>query len=185
MIMNELIAKIQGDPTLMLMAIIAVVVLLVIVLTVVVSAMRVKTHKDRFWNVQIDNKEKAEYIVEIERELQEYKIKNAKNQQELAQFSETKTTLKTTEENFSILQKSTNELEKELSQTKAKLESSEGIYENLMQEHVTLKERLDAVMEENAKYRINNARLLMKLESEGRQTQMMREKQNEQSKSNG
>jgi DNA recombination protein RmuC len=180
--MNELITKIQGDSTLMLMAIIAVVVLLVIVLTVVVSAMRVKTYKDRFWNVQVDNKEKAEYIVKIERELQEYKIKDAKNQQELAQFSETKTTLKATEENFKTLQKSANELEKVLSQTQAKLESAEGIYENLMQEHTTLKERFDAIMEENAKYRVNNARLLMKLESEGRQTQMMREKQNAQGK---
>jgi DNA recombination protein RmuC len=180
--MNELITKIQGDSTLMLMAIIAVVVLLVIVLTVVVSAMRVKTYKDRFWNVQVDNKEKAEYIVKIERELQEYKIKDAKNQQELAQFSETKTTLKETEENFKTLQKSANELEKVLSQTKAKLESAEGIYENHMQEHMILKERFDAVMEKNAKYRVNNARLLMKLESEGRQTQMMREKQNAQGK---
>lgn len=183
--MNELIMKIQGDSTLMLMAIIAVVVLLVIVLTVVVSAMRVKTYKDRFWNVQVDNKEKAEYIVTIERELQEYKIKNAKNQQELAQFADTKTTLKTTEENFISLQKNSNEVEKELSQTKAKLESAEGIYENLTQEHVTLKERFEAIMEENAKYRINNARLLMKLESEGRQAQMMREQQKAQGKSNG
>ena len=182
--MNELITKIQGDPTLMLMAIIAVVVLLVIVLTVVVSAMRVKSYKDRFWNVQIDNKEKAEYITTIESELQEHKIKDAKNQQELAQFSETKNTLKATQDNFNTLQKDTNELEKELSQTKAKLESAEGIYENHMQEYVTLKERFDAIMEENAKYRVNNARLLMKLESEERQGQRMRDKQNAQAKNN-
>ena len=180
--MNELITKILGDSTLILMAIIAVVVFLVIVLTIIVSAMRVKTHKDRFWNVQVDNKEKAEYITKLEKELQEYKIKDAKNQQELAHFSETRTTLRTTEENFATLQKNTNELEKELSQTKAKLESAEGIYENLMQEHTTLKERFDGIMEENAKYRINNARLLMKLESKGRQTQMMRDKENAQAK---
>ncbi len=183
--MNELITKIQGDPTLMLMAIIAVVVLLVIVLTVVVSAMRVKTYKDRFWNVQVDNKEKSEHITRIERELQEYKIKDAKNQQELAQFSETKTTLKSTQTNFELLQKNANELEKELSQTKAKLESAEGIYENHMHEHTTLKERFDAIMEENAKYRVNNARLLMKLESEERQAQIAREKQRAQGKNDG
>jgi len=183
--MNELIEKIQGDSTLMLMAIIAVVVLLVIVLTVVVSAMRVKTYKDRFWNVQIDNKAKAEHITRIERELQEYKIKDAKNQQELAQFSETKETLNSTQVNFDLLQKNANELEKELSQTKAKLESAEGIYENLMQEHISLKDRFDTTLEENAKYRINNARLLMKLESEERQAQMMREKHNVQGKENG
>ena len=183
--MNELITKIQGDSTLMLMAMIAVVVLLVIVLTVVVSAMRVKTYKDRFWNVQVDNKEKSEYITRIERELQEYKIKDAKNQQELAQFSETKTTLKSMQTNFELLQKNTNELEKELSQTKAKLESAEGIYANHMQEHMTLKERFDATMEENAKYRVNNARLLMKLESEERQVQIAREKYNAQGKNDG
>lgn len=183
--MNELITKIQGDSTLMLMAIIAVVVFLVIVLTVIVSAMRVKTYKDRFWNVQVDNKEKAKYISAIEQELQTYKIKDAKNQQELAQFSETKTTLQTTQGDFTALQKNANELEKELSQTKAKLESAEGIYENQMQEHQTLKERFEDILEENAKYRVNNARLLMKLESEGRQTQMMRDKQNAQGRNDG
>ena len=183
--MNELITKIQGDSTLMLMAIIAVVVLLVIVLTIVVSAMRVKTYKDRAWNLQVDNQEKAKYITNTERELQEYKIKDAKNQQELAHFEETKITLQTTQDNFTDLQKNTNELEKELSQTKAKLESAEGIYENHVKEHAILKERFDGIVEENAKYRVNNARLLMKLESEERQGQMMREKQNAQGKKNG
>ncbi len=173
--MNELINKIQGDPTLMLMAIIAVVVLLVIVLTVVVSAMRVKTYKDRFWNVTIDNKEKSEYIRAIERELQAYKIKDAKNQQELAQFTETKTTLKSTQEDFVALQKNFNELEKELSQIKAKLEGAEKIYENLFSEHQVLKETYEALLEKNSKYRTNNARLLMKLESEERHTLSQKE----------
>jgi DNA recombination protein RmuC len=166
--MNELITKIQGDSTLMLMAIIAVVVLLVIVLTVVVSAMRVKTYKDRFWNIQIDNKEKAEYLTVVERELQAYKIKDAKNQQELAQFMETRVTLQTTQENLTALQKNFNELEKELSQTKAKLESAVSIYDNLVQEHKNIKEKYDDILEINSKYRTNNARLLMKLESEER-----------------
>ena len=173
--MNELIFKIQNDPTLTLMAIIAFVVLLVIVLVVVVSAMRVKTYKDRFWNVQIDNKEKAEYITALERELQAYKIKDAKNQQELAQFMETKATLKSTQENYVMLQKAFNELEKELSQIKAKLESAERIYENLMQQHDTLKQAHDELLEINSKYRTNNARLLMKLESEERHAMSQKE----------
>ena len=166
--MEELILKIQGDSTLTLMAIIALVVFLVIVLTIIVSAMRVKTHKDRLWNVQIDNKEKSEYISAIERELQAYKIKDAKNQQELVQFMETKVALQTTEDNFKALQKNFNELEKELSQIKAKLESSESIYLSLLEEHRTLKETYDVLLETNGKYRTNNARLLMKLESEER-----------------
>jgi DNA recombination protein RmuC len=166
--MNELIAKIQGDPTLTLMAIIAVVVLLVIVLTIIVSAMRVKTHKDRFWNVQIDNKEKAEYIAVIEEDLQSYKIKNASDEQALQQFSETKEALKSTNETYIILQKNYNELEKELSQTTTKLESAESIYENLLDEHKELKVRLDEIQESNSRFRTSNARLLMKLESEER-----------------
>ena len=166
--MEELILKIQGDSTLTLMAIIAVVVFLVIVLTVIVSAMRVKTHKDRLWNVQIDNKEKSEYISAIERELQAFKIKDAKNQQELVQFMETKVSLQTTQEDFSSLQKNFNELEKELSQVRAKLESSEDIYTALVDEHKTLKVNYETLQETNGKYRTNNARLLMKLESEER-----------------
>ena len=173
--MDELILKIQGDSTLTLMAIIAVVVLLVIVLTIIVSAMRVKTHKDRLWNVQIDNKEKAEYISAIERELQAYKIKDAKNQQELAQFMETKTTLKTTQDDFATLQKNFNELEKEHSEVKAKLESAEGIYLTLLDEHKTLKETYSVLLETNSKYSTNNARLLMKLESEERHKQSQNE----------
>jgi len=173
--MEELILKIQGDSTLTLMAIIAVVVFLVIVLTIIVSAMRVKTHKDRLWNVQVDNKEKAEYISAIERELQAYKIKDAKNQQELAQFMETKTTLQTTQENFATLQKNFNELEKEISQIKAKLEGSEGMYVSLVTEHKTLKDTHGELIETNSKYRTNNARLLMKLESEERHASSQKE----------
>jgi regulator of replication initiation timing len=52
----------------------------------------------------------------------------------------------------------------------------------LTNEHETLKERFDAILEENTKYRTNNARLLMKLESEERYTQNMRHKQEAQDK---
>ena len=173
--MNELIAKIQSDSTLTLMAIIAVVVFLVIVLTIIVSAMRVKTYKDRFWNVEIDNKEKTAYISKIEKELQTYKIKNASNEQLLEQFSETKEVLKATNEEHKGLQKKYNEREKELSQTKATLESVEGIYANLLEEYKILKERLDELQENNGKYRTSNARLLMKLESEERYANVQKE----------
>ncbi len=173
--MNELITKIQDDSTMMLMAIIAVVVLLVIVLTIVVSAMRVKTYKDRWWNVTVDNKEKAEYISAIERELQAYKIKNASNAQELSQFADTKERLKSAQEEFYILQKNFNELEKELSQLRAKLESAEGMYERLSDAHKELQERNESLLEDNSRYRTNNARLLMKLESEERHASSQKE----------
>jgi len=175
--MNELITKIQGDSTMMLMAIIAVVVLLVIVLTIVVSAMRVKTYKDRWWNVTVDNEEKSEYIVALEKELQSLKIKNAHDTQELSLFAETKEKLRVKQEEFSILQKNFNEREKELSQLTAKLESAEMIYIRLSEEHKELKVRFDEVVENNAKYRTNNARLLMKLETEERYIQRLKEDQ--------
>ena len=172
---EELVLKIQTDPTWMLMSIIAVVVLLVIVLVIIVSAMRVKTHKRRLWNVQVDNREKAEYITELEKELQAYKIRNASNKQELLQFSETKVVLKTTNDNFLNIQKNFNELEKEHSQIKAKLESAQGIHSALLEEHETLKERNDGVIEDSSRYRTNNARLLMKLESQERHNSSQQE----------
>ncbi len=164
--MQELLLKIQGDTTFMLMAVMAFVVLLVIVLVIVVSAMRVKTYKDRFWNTQIDNKEKAEYISALEEELQEYKIKNASDKQALQQFDETKETLRFTNETLLLLQGTYNELEKELSQISTKLESSETMHEGLLGEHKNLIDRHEDIQEVNSKFRINNARLLTKLESE-------------------
>jgi len=88
--MQDLLLEIQNNSTLMLIAGIALVVLLVIALVVVVSSMRVKTYKDRFINVREDHNETVEQISSLEKELQEYKTKNANNVQELQQFSETK-----------------------------------------------------------------------------------------------
>lgn len=172
--MQETLSSIQNDSTLMLIGGVAIAVLLAIVLVIVVASMRVKIYKDRFWNMQIDNKEKAEHISKIEKELQVYKIKDAKNEQELAQFSETKTTLKTANETYLRLQGNFNESEKELSQIKAKLEGKEGMYETLTLEHKNLQERFDTTLEDNTKFRTNNARLLMKLESEERYAQNMK-----------
>ena len=176
--MQEILFKLQNDSTLMLIVGLALVVLLVIVLVVIVSAMKVKIYKDRFWNTQVDNKEKTEYISALEHELQAYKIKNASNEQELQQFEETKETLKSTNEVLQTLQGRYNELEKELSQIKAKLESAEEIYAALLEEHSSLKERYDTILEDNSKYRTNNARLLMKLESEERHALSQKEMMN-------
>jgi len=183
--MQETLEVIQNDSTLMFIGGIAIVVLLVIVLVIVVSSMRVKLYKDRFKNLLFENTEKADHITKIEKELQEYKIKDAKNQQELAQFSETKTTLKTANESYLDLQNSFNESEKELSQTKAKLEATEGMLETLKSEHENLQERFESTQEESMKYRTNNARLLIKLESEERYGQNMKHKIETMDKNNG
>jgi len=173
--MQELVLKIQSDSTLMLMVGLALVILLVILLVIVVSAMKVKIYKDKFWNTEVDNKEKTEHISALELELEAYKIKNASNEQALQQFAETKETLKSTHETLLILQGKFNELEKELSQTRAQLESANSIYATLLEEHNTLKERQDSILEDNSRYRTNNARLLMKLESEERHTLSQKE----------
>lgn len=182
--MQETLEVIQNDSTLMFIGGISVVVLLVIVLVIVVSAMRVKLYKDRFKNLLFENTEKSEHITKIEKELQEFKIKDAKNQQELAQFSETKITLNTANASYLDLQNNFNESEKDLSQIKAKLEASEGMYATLKNEHENLQERFDSTLEENMKYRTNNARLLMKLESEERYAQNMKHKKETMDKDN-
>ncbi len=166
--MDELIAKIGNDSTLMFTGAISLVVLLFIVLVVVVSSMRVKTYKERFLNVQIDNQEKEKLIAELQKELQVLKIKNAQNEQELQQFAQTKEKLGLTEEALQVSQKEANAFEKLQSQTKSKFEHTENMYEKLQSEHKSLQERLESLNEENSKLRVNNARLLMKLETEAR-----------------
>jgi DNA recombination protein RmuC len=161
---NVTLEQIQNDSTLMLMAGLALVVLLVIVLTIVVSTMRVKTHKDRFWEVLTDNKAKAENLVDLGQELQDLKIKDAKSEQELMQFVETKSRLKEATDMYVQLQQSAHNVENELSQIKAKLEASELMFENLTAEYKVLQGRHETVQEENVKCRTSNARLLMKLE---------------------
>jgi len=183
--MDELIAKVGSDSTLMFIGAISLVVLLFIVLVVVVSSMRVKSYKDRFVNVQIDNQEKEKLIAEHQKELQVLKIKNAQNEQELQQFSQTREKLNLTEESLKILQKEANELEKLQSQTKAKLENKENMYEKLQSEHTALGERFESLNEENSKLRVNNARLLMKLETEARFASQMNHRSSEQNEREG
>ena len=174
--MQELLSEIQNDPTLIFISVIALVVLLVIVLVVVVSSMRVKTYKDIFINVREDNNDKAERISSLEKELQEYKLKNASNEQELEQFSETKNVLNSTKESLSTTRKDFTELEKEQSQLTTKFENLQAMYDHLLDEHKTLQERTEQLQEENSKLRINNARLLMKLETEALFAHQLNEK---------
>ena len=177
--MDELVTKIGSDSTLMFVGAMALVVLLFIVLVVVVSSMRVKTYKDRFINVQIDNQEKEKLILALQKELQVLKVQNAKNEQELGQFSQTKEKLSLIEEGLLVSQKEAHQLEKLQSQTKANLENREGMYEKLQSEHTALEERLEGLNEENSKLRVNNARLLMKLETEARFASQLNHKSEE------
>jgi chromosome segregation ATPase len=164
--MEELIEKIGSDPILMLSSAIAVVVLIFVVLVVVVASMRVKTYKDRFVNLRADNEEKEKRIVLLENELQEIKIRNAQNEQALEQFSDTKNRLAHTETLLSESRQELGQIQNLQAQTQTQLDNTNMLYESLQEEHRMLKERLDTLNEENSKLRINNARLLMKLETE-------------------
>jgi len=161
---QQTLAVIQNDSTLMFIGGIALAVLLAIVLVVVVSSLRVKSYKDRFKNLLLENKEKSEYITKIEKELQEHKLKETKNRIELAQFDETKNTLYEANEAHTNLKKSFDENKKELSQVKTKLEDAEARDIALKKEHKDLQERFEVSNDENIKHRVNNGRLLTKLE---------------------
>jgi len=161
---QETISVIQNDSTLMFIGGIAIAVLLVIVLVVVVSSLRVKSYKNRFENLLVENKEKLEYITKVEKEIHELKIKETKNRLELVQFDETKNTLHKANEVHTNLKNSFDKNQKELSQIKIKLETAESKYIVLNKEHEDLQERFEVSNDENIKHRVNNGRLLTKLE---------------------
>ena len=166
--MQELLLKIQNDSTLMLIAGMALVVLLVIVLIVVIFSTKVRSQSDALWDFKELVKEKDIKIEMLEKELQAVQIKNAGNEQELQQFAEIKEQLNATKELLLKSQNQYNALEKEQSELKAKFENIESLYAKLLTEHKLLQERHELLVEDNSKYRINNARLLTKLETESR-----------------
>ena len=168
--MQEVLVTIENDSTLMLTVGVALAVLLIILLVTVVSAMKVKTYKDRYWNTKIDNEEKTAYISTLEGELEACKVKNRNNEQELEAFAATKERFATTSETLSTLKAQYSALEKELGQVKLDLEKAQQAYTALQEEHDRLKEQHNTVLEDNSRYRTNNARLLMKLESLERQS---------------
>ena len=166
--MQEILLRFQNDSTLLLIAGISLVILLVIVLIVVIFSTKIKILSDKLWDSNESRKAKNIKIEILEKELQILKIRNASNEQELQQFAETKGILGSKEELLATIRGRYNELEKEQTQTKAKLESIESMYENLLLEHKSLQSRNESLTEENSRHRINNARLLTKLETEAR-----------------
>ncbi|SFV57851.1 DNA recombination protein RmuC [hydrothermal vent metagenome] len=166
--MQEIFQTVQNDSTLMLIAGIAAVVLLIIVLVVVVFSTKAKTLSDRLAESQALDKVKNSKIETLEKALQETKISNAAQFQELQHFAQVKKELADKIELIGTLQSANGILEKELSQTQTKLENLENIYANISEEYKTLQEHFTHLQEDNHKYQVNNARLLMKLETESR-----------------
>jgi len=165
---EELLSKIQNDSVLMLMAIMAGVVLLVILLVIIISAMRVKAHKEKYWNINIDNKEKTFYIAELEAEFQAFKIEHARNLQTLEQFDEMKSMLQSKRKSLSLLEEKQYIIEKKLNKSMSELKQSYEDYNLLVDNHEALRIRCDKLIESNTRYRTDNARILLKLNQEGR-----------------
>jgi len=181
--MQEIFHMIQNDSTIMFIAVIAAVVLLIIVLVVVIFSSKAKTLADRLAESLEIDRVKSIKIEALEKELQNAKIINAGQAQELQHLEQVKNELSEKIEQIGILQAANGSLEKELGQTQAKLEALEEIHESLSHEHKTLQERFEQLQEDNHKYQVNNARLLMKLEAESRHTsnklEMMQEHKKE------
>ena len=168
--MKGMLLNLQNDSTLLLIVGIAIVVLLIIVLVVVVFSSKAKTLADKVYDLREIDEEKSLRIAALEQELQTYQVKNAAQEQELQQFAETKEILSKTAEAKQELEKRCSALENLTAQTKTKLESTEEMYANLLEEHKALQLRNEKLREDNSKYHTNNARLLTKLESETRHT---------------
>jgi len=163
---DSLIAKIGSDTTWMFVGAIALVVLLFVVLVVVVSSMRVKSYKTHFINAQIDNQEKAKKITQLQRDLQSLKAQHEKALQQLKQFEQTKEILAQSKEAYEKLLHEHGDLEKQYRQIEAKLGQLTQTHDTVQESRRQLEERCDALAEENNKLRVNNARLLRKLEME-------------------
>jgi DNA recombination protein RmuC len=181
--MEEIFQTIQNDSTLMFVAGIAAVVLLIIVLVVVIFSTKAKTLSERLAESLEVDRVKSIKIEALEKELQDARITNASQAQELQHFTQVKEDLASKIERIGTLQTENGTLEKELSQTQTKLENLEEMHENLVEEHKLLQERFEQLQEDNHKYQVNNARLLMKLEAENRYTssklEMMQEHKKE------
>jgi len=163
--MNEIIAQVQNDSTLMLIVGVSIAMFLVIFLVLVVSAMRIKIYKDSYRSIKAKNTEMAEDLSRLEKELKVYKITDQKNKKELQQASHTISGQKEDLSGYANLQKTHAENVKVLKTTEGKLDASYGKYKDLELKQIDLQERHDALMGENSKYRSNNARLLSKLEN--------------------
>jgi len=167
-----LILKMQDDFNWTFMAGLALAILLFIVLVVVVSAMRVKTYRDRFLDISLDNTDKTETILTLEEELEALKVTNDHNEQTLKEFAKTKEILKATQETLLGLQENFVLLEKEFSQTQNQLSTLQNTHEDATKEQLILRGQYDTLQEDTNRLRINNSRLLMKLQSEERQASL-------------
>ena len=154
----------------MYIAAIVFAIFLLIVLVVVISSMRVKSYENSFAALQEENVEKSKQISTLQKELQEFRVKNEKNEQELQQFGKTKSDLEELRLTHRESKVKHGELEKMHHQVQSQLSNKENMYKQLSEDHEVHMERFESMHDDINKLRVNNARLLMKLEQEERIT---------------
>ena len=163
--MNELIAQIQNDSTLMLIVGISIAMFLVIFLILVISAMRIKGYKETYRSIKAKNIEIEEALSRLEKELKVYKITDQKNKKELQDASNTIARLEQDTKEYPALQISAAKTDNILIQTQEELKASYVNYKILQEKIEDLQARHNTLQDEQVKCRTNNARLLAKLES--------------------
>jgi len=157
-------------------AAVGVVLVLFVVLVVIVASMRIHTYKNLYRNTYADNKEKAQEIAQLQEKLTTLQLENREQATALEAFDETKVKLKEHQEALATTREESARLQERYHATSAELEGYKERYTALEEELNLFKERLESIAEENNKLRINNARLLMKLETEERYQTMRHHK---------
>jgi len=165
MIPKDLLLKFGIDESMALVVVISFIVIsLFILIVVVASSMRVKFYKDKLTNTNIDNQDKLNQIIALQKSLDEYQLKNKNLEESLKSFEDTKAKLSHTKEELKSLDMSYKELKDLQEITSRKLDNLRNMYEKLVLEHHSLIAKFEAIQEDNSKLQVNNARLLRKLE---------------------
>lgn len=166
--MQEIIQMVENDSVAMLFAIIAGVVLLIIFLVLLVSFLKVKSYKDKFWNLEIDNVEKEESIDTLRQDLQNYILLTTSQEEDLKDFERTKQKLTDTAQSLKALKSDFNALKKEFSKKSTQFNTLSTVYQDLEKEYRALEDNYQKLNSDNSKLNMNNARLLRKLENDSR-----------------
>ncbi|MEA1879609.1 MAG: hypothetical protein U9N11_03075 [Campylobacterota bacterium] len=163
--LQEIITMVENDATLMFIGAIAIAVLIFIVMLVVISAMRVKVYKDRFVQMQAIAKHRADSISLQEVEMHAVKTKNETQEKALVEFSQTKESLHDITITHQKLETEFYAQEKFLGTTQVSLEKEKSLHQQALDDFKKLNEHTEKLTEENTRFRTNNARLVLKLES--------------------
>jgi DNA recombination protein RmuC len=147
---------------------IAAVVVLAVSLLIVIFISQNKALRDRLADAGGVDQIKNNKIEQLQNEMVDIQIKNASIEQELTQFNNAKLSLQSKKELLFKMQEKMSELEKSESQLIANLEHAIKDFDQLGEAHKNLQRRNEFLVEENSKYRAENAKLQIKLQEQER-----------------